>query len=351
MKISIGMPAYNEAQRIGHTIRCVFSQTLFRDPPPGATIELVVVPNGCKDDTAEVARRTIAEELPRMQGSPGAGRVAARVEELKEPGKSNAWNRYVHDLADQSADFVFNLDSDILFNHERALRMVLDKLIATPEAYCAVGKPMKDVAFKKDKSLADRISLLASSTGEDGPATIAGSLYVIRGPIIRRIWMPVGLLTEDGFLRAMLITDFFTNKDGNTNRVVREPGASQIFEAVRSPRGVFKHSRRLLVGARINACIYDKLWALPKGEDAGSWSKRQTDANPRWLPDLVKERIAGKGSWVMQPGLLTKRLKGLAHKPLWKAALHLPIVLALLPFDFAVLWSANNAVRRGEFKW
>ena len=219
-----------------------------------------------------------------------------------------------------------------------------------PAAHAAVGRPLKDVAFKQNKSLSERISLAVSRTNEEGPATIAGSLYVVRGDIIRQVWMPPGLLTEDGFMRAMLITDLFKSQD-NTDRIVREPAASQIYEAVTSPAGVIKHTRRLLVGARINACLYDKLWALPKDKHPGEYIRESIERDPQWLRTVVKERIANKGWWVMQPGLLTKRLRNLRYKSWPKRLLHLPIALLLFPFDAAVLISANNAVRRGEFRW
>jgi glycosyltransferase involved in cell wall biosynthesis len=349
IKISIGMFAYNEAARIATTIRAVFSQTLIADPPPQvACVEVVIVPNGCRDKTAEVARATIAECLEGLSDS-AKHRVVARVEELSQPGKSNAWNIYTHTLSDQSADLLLYLDSDIEFNHEGCFAMLLEKLRANTEASCAVGKPMKDVAFKPRKSWLDRLSLLASSASDAGPPAIAGSMYMVRGPVIREVWMPVGLLTEDGFVRAMLITDLFT-KDQQYHRIVRDDRACQIFEAVRSPRGVFKHSKRLLVGARINACIYDKLWQQPPGE-AGSFARREAERDPQWLKSLVQESIAGKGWWVMQPGLLTKRIRFLKFKPWGRRLLHLPIALAMFPFDVAVLWAANSAVRRGDFRW
>jgi hypothetical protein len=351
MKISIGMFAYNEAARIGETIRAVFAQTLVcKMPERVQLVELVVVPNGCKDDTAGVSRRVIAEELAKLSDDV-RGRVSARVEELGEPGKSNAWNQFVHRLSDRSADAVLMLDSDIAFNHEYCFVMLLEKLEKSPEAWCVVGRPLKDIALKKDKSIVDRISLLGSASTATGPATIAGSMYLIRGAIVRRIWMPVGLLTEDGFLRAMLITEFFSNKTERPDRIVREERASQIFEAVKNPSGLFKHARRLLVGARINACVYDRLWNLPEGEDAGDWAERQQRANPNWLKELVRERIAGKGWWVMQRGLLMDRFHRVLRKPMPRKLAHLPVAIAAFPFDLAVLLSANRAVRRGEFRW
>jgi glycosyltransferase involved in cell wall biosynthesis len=71
MPISIIIPAHNEAAVIG---RCL--STLLRGAAPGE-LEIIVVANGCKDDTAAVAR----------SGSPDV-----KVIETPTPGKSNAIN-------------------------------------------------------------------------------------------------------------------------------------------------------------------------------------------------------------------------------------------------------------------
>jgi len=350
MKISLGMPAYNESQRIAQTIRCVFAQTLFRSPPEHVdAVELVVVPNGCGDDTAEVAQGVIDELLPTLRH----GKVSARVEVVAQAGKSNAWNLYVHRFARQDADVVFLLDSDVLFTPDRCFEMLVEKLAASPDAYAVVGRPLKDIALKSRKSLFDRISLLGSAANDQQHPAIAGSLYAVRGEIIRRIWMPRGLLVEDGFVRAMLITNFFTNKDygAQYDRIVRVDDAHQVFEAVRSPVGIFKHSKRLLVGVRINACIYDQLWHLPEGEDAGSWAKRKNEENPDWLRQLVREKIKSLGFWVMPDGLVFRRFRELKGKSLVRAVRSFLLAVFAFPFETAVLWSANRAVRRGEFRW
>lgn len=350
MKISLGMLAYNESQRIASTIRCVFAQTLFQNPPAGVeAVELVIVPNGCTDCTAEAAQNALDELLPGL----AHGRVSARVEVLAQPGKSNAWNHYVHSFARQDADVVFLLDSDVLFTPDRCLEMLVEKLGVSPQAYAVVGRPLKDIALKERKSLFDRISLVGSAANEQQHAAIAGSLYAVRGEIIRRIWMPRGLLVEDGFVRSMLITNFFTNENYSAqyDRVVRAEGAHQVFEAVRSPRGIFKHSKRLLVGVRINACIYDKLWHLPRGEDAGAWCHARNEENPDWLRDLVHEKVRSLGFWVMPDGLVFRRFRELRDKPLARAVRSLFLAMFAFPFETAVLWAANRAVRRGEFRW
>ncbi len=69
---SVVIPAHDEARVIG---RCLDALTAAAG---GRPIEVVVVPNGCRDDTAEVARAT--------------GLVGLRVVELTEPSKSAALN-------------------------------------------------------------------------------------------------------------------------------------------------------------------------------------------------------------------------------------------------------------------
>lgn len=85
------IPAYNEAGSIGATIESVLAQTRPAD-------RIVVIPNGCTDDTADIARQypVTVMELPRL---------AHR--------KSEALNRAWHAYA-QHADLVVGIDADTL---------------------------------------------------------------------------------------------------------------------------------------------------------------------------------------------------------------------------------------------
>ena len=63
MIVSIGMLARNEAARIAHTLRSLLQQSVFCADGrtlPAAEWELIVVPNGCSDATAEAARAALA---------------------------------------------------------------------------------------------------------------------------------------------------------------------------------------------------------------------------------------------------------------------------------------------------
>lgn len=86
---SIVVPAYNEASVIGETL-----QALTKEALPGE-FDIIVICNGCKDDSAEVARKAVPE---------------AKVIELQLASKSGALNTGVQ--AAKSRPIVF-LDADI----------------------------------------------------------------------------------------------------------------------------------------------------------------------------------------------------------------------------------------------
>lgn len=92
MKIVALIPAYNEEGSISATIESVLAQTRVPDV-------IVVVPNGCSDDTAEIARQfpVTVMELPRL-------------EHKKSEALNLAWSEYGVD-----ADLVISMDADTVF--------------------------------------------------------------------------------------------------------------------------------------------------------------------------------------------------------------------------------------------
>ena len=109
MQISIGILAYNESLSIRAMLESLFEQTLWQEANPEFQVELIVVPNGCTDDTAFVARKTLAKlSQPLVKTN-----FNWQVCEVKQPGNSNAWNLYVHQFANPDADYLFLMDSDI----------------------------------------------------------------------------------------------------------------------------------------------------------------------------------------------------------------------------------------------
>lgn len=89
MKIVALIPAYNEQESIGMVLEALLSQTRVPDL-------IVAIPNGCSDDTAEVARAypVTIMELPRLA-------------HRKSEALNRAWEAYAKD-----ADVVICLDAD-----------------------------------------------------------------------------------------------------------------------------------------------------------------------------------------------------------------------------------------------
>lgn len=89
MKLVVLIPAYNEQDSIAHTIESVLQQYRKAD-------EVVVVPNGCTDGTAEVARRypVTVMELPKLTHG-------------KSEALNLAWREYA-----LGADTIICLDAD-----------------------------------------------------------------------------------------------------------------------------------------------------------------------------------------------------------------------------------------------
>lgn len=96
-KIVALCPAYNEEDSIGATIEALIAQTRPLD-------RIVIIPNGCKDRTAEIARSYM---------SPGNNIVVLELPRLKHK-KSEALN-LAWMLYGRYADIVISLDADTIF--------------------------------------------------------------------------------------------------------------------------------------------------------------------------------------------------------------------------------------------
>src|SRR3954467_6728141 len=124
MRISIGILAWNEAAAIADTIRSIMAQSCLEQPPAELeAIEVVCVPNGCSDATADVAAKEFAQLTPRGE------KISARVCEAKRAGKANAWNEFIHDFADQRADYIIMMDADITLQHPQTLWNMVRALV------------------------------------------------------------------------------------------------------------------------------------------------------------------------------------------------------------------------------
>lgn len=345
--VGIGIFAYNEEARIAETLASLRDQDLF-DPSrlPATRFEIVVLANGCRDRTVAVAERALAERFADLP------QVAARVVNLPQPGKSRTWNAYIHELADAAADPLILMDGDIRLVGAATLRHLVETLDAQPEAHACVDTILKDLAFKTQRTARESLSLAASELTRGGPPKLAGSLYAARGSVLRGIWMPVGLLVEDGFLKAMLCTDNFTRPE-QPARLARAAEAAHTFEAVTDLRVLFRHEVRLLVGSALNFILFERLTAQVRdsGRDAGQWIGEWNARQPEWFPQQVEARLSAGGWWLAPTGFILLPLRQLRGLPPGRALRRLPAALLRVLFNAAAAVAANDRLRHRTFRW
>jgi glycosyltransferase involved in cell wall biosynthesis len=346
--ISIGILAWNEEEAIEATLKSLFMQSLFAEAMHrDLTCEVLCVANGCTDNTAEVAAKVFAAQ---RSNHPSKEAFSCRVVTIKERGKTNAWNEYVHTHSARTARSLFLMDGDIIIQHPDTLRNMYAALCAHPEASVSVDQPIKDVALKPDKTLRDRLSLATSRMTQTGSAQLTGQLYCIRAEVAQRIYLPRDLLVEDGFIKSLVCTDFLT-RPHCPSRIVRAENASHVFQAYTSVRDVLKNQKRQMMAQTITHLLVDNyLNELPAGTkaDLAQLVREKDSTDPLWLKRLIREHVRGtKHFWRLFPGILGFRFQRLAKLKRPERLRHMPAALAGFCATLISSRAAHRALRAG----
>ena len=337
MKITIGVLAYNEAATISRLLHSLFQQSLFQDSNNDRIIEVIVVPNGCTDSTAQIAKNILY--LTEFSG---------QVCEIEETGKSNAWNLLVHQFSASDTDFFFLMDADIILYAHETLEKMVDVLVENPEYWVSLDRAIKDVELKENKNLLEKLSLAVSKSSNECQLYICGQLYCARASALRKIWMPAGLPVEDGFLTQMVIRENFTIENPTfEKRIVRVKEASHIFEAYTNPIELIDHEVRVVVGIAINIFLtyYFKM-RCNEQQTAGTLIAKMNQENHFWLDDFMKRTLSKKSWWVIPISLVFRRYRSLQNYSLLKAFLRIPIATLAFVVDLSVFIRANSKLHR-----
>lgn len=346
--VTVGILAHDEASIIGRTIESLAAQSVFDGQAPGlpdTDWEVLVVPNGCSDDTEAAARRALeraAEQRPSLRW---------RVVSLARAGKSRAWNELVHSIASPHTDVFVMMDADIEFGHGQTIEQCVRRLVQDGACWAVVDSPLKDFGRKADPTWLERLSLRVSGRrlSEERPA-ISGQFYVVSAARLRSIWMPPDLSVEDGFLQAMVATDNF-RQPPDYSRIVREPGATHYYEGLTRPADILRHEVRLMVGTVLNAflCWDVLLFTTPRnGPGAGALIRELNGQDPDWYRRMMANQVGIRGHWVIGRNLLWRRLPGWWAMPLLRRLARLPYMAVVLAFDLLVAWRANRLLVSGR---
>ncbi|HEY1108831.1 MAG TPA: glycosyltransferase family A protein [Opitutaceae bacterium] len=346
--LSIGIMAWNEADSICTTLESLFRQTVFeRLVERRAQCEIVVVANACTDATVAVTR-AFFEKMKREH--PWSAGFTTHVVDIPEPGKGNAWNRYIHEFSALEARFICSMDADIVFHHRDTIYNLMAALERNPHASASTGRQCKDVLFKAHKTLRDRISLATSSMGGGEAGKICGQLYCLRAEIARNLYLPRHLsATEDGFIKEMVCTSFLTHPSDPT-KIVLAPDAAHIFEAYVSPREVLNNQKRQMIGQTIVHVLIEHLKTLPYRErsNLAQTLRCNEQRDPDWLRRLLAEHLRERPRfWQLFPGLLTFRFKRLAQQKGLRKVKQLPAACAGFVVTLVSCARAHGQLRKG----
>ena len=122
--------AWNEEASIGPMLASLFAQSIFGHVAARhERCEIICLANGCTDRTVAVATK-IFEQMERDH--PARRALQLRVEDIRTPGRNNAWNRFVHEFSARETQFICLMDADISFNQPNTLQLVINELVRHP---------------------------------------------------------------------------------------------------------------------------------------------------------------------------------------------------------------------------
>jgi hypothetical protein len=346
--LSIGILAWNEEDAIGPMLESLFAQSIFRRlAAQGARCEIICLANACTDRTVPVTRG-IFGRMARIH--PDRAGFAARVADIPEPGRNNAWNRFVHEFSAPEADFLCVMDADIIFNRPDTLELVLAELERNPHLGGASDWPVKSISLKPRPSLRERLSLATSDMTGNIAGRLNGMLYCLRAPIARNLYLPRDLVAnDDGFFKAAICTDFFRAPLDPT-RVVSVREATHLYESYLSLHDVINNQKRQMIGQTTVHVIVEHLGKLPpeaRAHLAQTLLGLET-RDPDWLKRLIEAHLARRPRfWQLFPDLLTFRWRRLARLRGAQRLTHFPAAAAGFCLTLVAAWRAARFLRQG----
>lgn len=341
--LSIGIMACNEQGSISSLLAALFRQSVFgRIAERGAECEIFVVANACTDRTAAVARELFAR-MEREHAWSAAWRAV--VIEIPEPGRSNAWNRFVHEFSAVEARYLVSMHADILLHHRDALVGLVTALERRRHVNAASGPRCEDVLFKERRTFWERLAVTAPPVGGNRGGEINGELVCLRADVARRIHLPPGL--DAGFSRfvsQLVGTDFLTARFDPT-RIAFPPDAAHICSAHINPREVVDCRKRAMIGQTAAHVLLDYLGSR-------SWRERgalvetlrsHEAADRQWLEKFIAAHVRRRcffGS--LFPGVLRMRRNTL---PGWARVRQIPEACAGFALTVIACLRAHRLLR------
>lgn len=344
LRIDVGVFAHNEEANIAELIKGLGKQDIFAKPD--ISIAVHILANGCSDQTVACAQEAVSN-------LPASVEYAFRVHDFPAPGKSRTWNTFVHKQSNSESDLLILMDGDIRIHVPDALSRLVSAFIVRPNLHVNNSRPVKNLELINRKlGLVERMILSGGGSLNDWRKSICGQLYAIRADVARGLWMPIGLPVEDGFLRAMVLTDCLSRAE-DLDRIDGEEDVWHEYESENTISGLVRHQQRIIMGSAINAMLFAVIRRdAPKFEDARALLKAAAE-DDSWLARTEKRELPTWPYGYVPFSFLTKRLSGPSRSILWQRPVAFLSLIAGFTFDALVylLATIRMAVKGAADHW
>ena len=281
-KVDIAVFAYQEEGTIATVVGDLADQDIFA--AAGLDAQVWILANGCTDATVSNAEEAVDRLPPEL---------AARfvVKDLPEPGKSRTLNRFIHQISRPEAELFFFMDADIRLVQTDTLSAMVQAFEARGELRVFSSRPIKDIDyFNLNVGAIARLISAGAGGLSDPRKAICGQLYAMRAGMAKRLNVPIGLPVEDGFVRAMTVTDFLKGEDDH-NRIDGAEEVFHVYESIRTIPELIQHQTRLVVGGAINAVLYGRIAADTTTIEAAENYLKEVATDEAWLGRILREEL------------------------------------------------------------
>ena len=177
---------------------------------------------------------------------------------------------------------------------------------------------------------------------------LCGQLYCAYSAQLRLIKLPVEITCDDGFVRALALTEGFT-KPEDPRRIVMDLSVSHSFASVATLRELFKHEKWIVAGNIVNALLFERFWAEASTDRSAMTLMREWQMqDARWVLHYIQSQVKAR-KWDLLPrGNWTRRWSRLKGQPISIILRRLPVAAIATVIDAAIFVAAIRDVRCGR---
>lgn len=331
--VNIGVFIYNEEENVETIFLDIINQDIFLRSDIKVSIYFLV--NGSTDRSIQI----VTDLCERYR------KYNLKVCNFEQSGKSRTWNRFVHEISDEFVDVFIMLDADIRIREAHVFSWLVDGFDNDPELRVLTSRPVKDIDFAPAKlSLVQKLISKGGGTANNWKTSVCGQLYSVRGVYLKNLWMPIGLPVEDGFLRAMVLTDFLTSFREN-ERIGGNESVFHIYKSIMNINELFKHQTRIIVGSAINAEIFRILRNNNfSSQEAGEFFQK-ISLEEDWIERIVSNNLPKVPYGYVPFHFIFKRIRNILQDGI--ELNRIPVLFIGTVFDMIIYILASVRMARG----